>query len=312
MWELTDISLCETHLSTHQANLPSLLLIRDVLHALLVPIVELFDKACSVAAQYTHATRLEDLEFAFTAHARTALVWLQCSLSSIQERDWCYTRGCPACVVNHSLDSEFSIRLLHTACLLSDVHYPFTFEGPTLPSFMFFLESLERALEEDELWGLAFYEQVKPKAAATRDGIEELIHQSLELDGIIMNQASSSSPSSPDISQPATPVLAPIVAQPGMRVQRSKMARRQAQVQFEEERMMDEMQRTCWSKLPVADEDVKAKQAVVVQVLGSPASTPLPPSSGCATCGDEIAVEPGGVVVDEPQNLSGVRSDTKS
>lgn len=226
---------------------------RDVLHALLVPVVELFDKACGVASAATHATKLEDLEYAFTGSARSAFVWLQCFLSSEKERDWCYTRGCPACVVDHSLDSEFSIRLLHAACLLSDVHYPFTIEGPTLPSFMFFLESLEHAIEEDELYGPDFFELMQPKAVATRDGVEDLIHQCLELD-VLLSQPTSPDPSSPESSVPASPVVGPLGGTPGMKVKRSKMARRQMRLQVEEEQWMEDMLRKCWDQLHPAVE----------------------------------------------------------
>lgn len=85
-------------------------------------------------------------------------------------------------MVRQSLESESSIRLLFAACLLSDVHYPFTLEGPTLPSFRFFLDYLEEALAEDPRVGKDIFELTQPKAEATRNGIEELIHQCLELE----------------------------------------------------------------------------------------------------------------------------------
>ena len=237
--------LCDAHATDDLKDLDHWLITRDVLHALLVPVVELFDKACSVASQVTNASKLEDLEYAFTSNARGAFVWLQCFLSSERERDWCYSRGCPACVVSHSLDSEFTIRLLHAACLLSDVHYPFTLEGPTLPSFMFFLGPLERALTQDPLWADAedFYENMHPKANATRDGIEDLILQCLELDTMMSQPSSpSSSAFSSDSSLPSTPVLLPMG---GIKVKRSKMARRQMKVQLEEEQWLEEMMKKC-------------------------------------------------------------------
>ncbi|KAF7188613.1 hypothetical protein HII31_10275 [Pseudocercospora fuligena] len=239
--------LCDKHTPAHLEDLDRWLVTRDVLHALLVPVVELFDKACGVAAAATHATKLEDLKYAFTGQSRGAFVWLQCFLSSEKERKWCYTQGCPACVVDHSLDSEFSIRLLYAACLLSDVHYPFTIEGPTLPSFMFFLDSLKRAIGEDELFGDDFFELMQPKAVATRDGVEELIHQCLELDALI-SQASTPDPASPVTSLPASPVMGPIGA-PGIKVKRSKMARKQMKLKVEEEQWMESMLQQCWEQL---------------------------------------------------------------
>ncbi|EMD00464.1 hypothetical protein BAUCODRAFT_28822 [Baudoinia panamericana UAMH 10762] len=237
--------LCESHTPAESEDPDEWLIIRDVLHALLVPIVELFDKACSVAAQVTRASKLEDLEYAFTEQARSAFVWLQCFLSSEREREWCYTRGCPACVVDHSLDSEFTVRLLYAACLLSDVHYPFTLDGPTLPSFIFFLESLERALEQDPLYNDDFYELMQPKAVATRNGIEDLIRQCMDLDRV------SSQPSSPLTSDSESEaVLSPLLAAmgdssdtPRLKVKRSKMARRLMRLKKEEEQWKNEMLR---------------------------------------------------------------------
>lgn len=250
---LTSIRLCDHHTPAHLEDLEGWLIIRDVLHALLVPVVELFDKACGVAAAATHATRLADLEYAFTAQSRNAFVWLQCFLSTEQERNWCYTRGCPACVVEHSLDSEFNIRLLYAACLLSDVHYPFTMDGPTLPSFMFFLDSLQRAVEEDELFGEDFFEMTQPKAAVTRDGVEELIHQCLELE-TILSQPSSPDPATPDSSAPASPVMGPIGGQPGIKIKRSKMARKQMRLKLEEEQWMNSVLHKRLESLPTESE----------------------------------------------------------
>lgn len=265
-------SLCDRHAPAHIEDRDRWLIVRDVLHALLVPIVELFDKACGVAATATHATKLEDLEYAFTGHSRSAFVWLQCFLSSEKERDWCYTRGCPACVVDHSLNSEFSIRLLYAACLLSDVHYPFTIEGPTLPSFTFFLDSLERAIEEDELYGDGFFEMMQPKAVATRDGVEDLIHQCLELD-ILLSQPSSPDPSSPESSVPTSPVVGPLGGGPGMRIKRSKMAKRQMKLKKEEEQWMEDMLNKAIDQLSI---EQKPTPVPVQQSLDAVLSKPGP------------------------------------
>ncbi|KAK0321544.1 hypothetical protein LTR82_007512 [Friedmanniomyces endolithicus] len=265
--------LCDKHACAHSLTDPDAwLVVRDLLHALLVPVVELFDKACTVASQATHALKLEHLEYAFTGPARSAFVWLQCFLSSEKEREWCYTRGCPACVVNQTLDSEFSIRLLYAACLLSDVHYPFTLEGPTLPSFMFFLHTLELALEQDPLYGGNFHELMQAKAHATRNGIEDLIHQCLELDVIISQALSSSSDSSSSAASAlGSPVLDPRDGSPNMKVKRSKMARRQARLEVEGEEWIEAMleklaieQST--TPTPAQHEDPELKSEAVVRV----------------------------------------------
>ncbi|SMQ45290.1 unnamed protein product [Zymoseptoria tritici ST99CH_3D7] len=264
--------LCEIHSPCHVGNIEKWLIVRDVLHALLVPIVELFDKACGVAAIATGANRLEDLEYAFTGPSRGAFVWLQCFFSSEKERDWALTRGCPACVADHCLDSEFSVRLLHAACLLSDVHYPFTMEGPTLPSFIFFLESLEQAINEDEIFGDDFYERMMPKAIMTRDGIEDLIHQCIELD-IVLSQPSSPDSSSPTSSATASPVIGPCGGQPGMKIKRSKMAKRQMKLQREEEAWIAEMLRACNEELQYENdvgERIDSQQSIEAAMKNTP------------------------------------------
>lgn len=151
-------------------------------------------------------------------------------------------------MVDHSLDSEFSIRLLFAACLLSDVHYPFTLEGPTLPSFRFFLDELENVLEKDELYGADFFERMQPKAIATRNGIEELIYQCIELDNLLSQPTSPVDLATPATSLPPSPVLGAAGGK-GMKVKRSKLAKRQMKLEVEEEAWMEEMLKRCWDQL---------------------------------------------------------------
>jgi len=102
---------CNAH--NDPAQIPHHILHRDILHALLVPVIELYDKAESTAYHFTRSSNPADHEYAYTSSARAAFLWLQCFLD--RERDWSYTRGCPGCVVSHTLDSEFTIRLLYAA-----------------------------------------------------------------------------------------------------------------------------------------------------------------------------------------------------
>lgn len=192
-------------------------------------------------------------------HRFFAKTWVraECRASELldRERDWSYTRGCPGCVVAHTLDSEFTIRLLYAACLLSDVHYPFTLDGPTLPSFIFFLDSLRDALAKDPLWGEDYFELVAPKAATTRNGIEDLILQCLELDAIL------SAPTTPATdearSAAASPRMSPVLAAmgdtPGMKVKRSRMAKQQMRLKVEQEKWVEEMLR-CVDSLQIVGE----------------------------------------------------------
>lgn len=128
------------------------------------------------------------------------------------------------------------------------MHYPFTLEGPTLPSFRFFLDELERALEEDALYGAEFFERMQPKAIATRNGIEDLIYQCIELDNILSQPCSPIDPSTPAASLPPSPVLGAAGGK-GMKVQRSKLAKRQMKLEVEGEAWMEEMLKRCWDQL---------------------------------------------------------------
>lgn len=66
---------------------------RDVLHALVMPVVQLFQHAAALAEAALCTSRSEDLELAFAGEARGAFLCLQCFVD--EEEDWCRTRGCP-------------------------------------------------------------------------------------------------------------------------------------------------------------------------------------------------------------------------
>lgn len=72
-----------------------------MLHALSMPIVELFRRASALAeaAPCTHKTA--DLELAFAGEARSAFLWLQCFIA--EEEEWCRTAGCPGTCTQASL-----------------------------------------------------------------------------------------------------------------------------------------------------------------------------------------------------------------
>ncbi|KAF2864319.1 hypothetical protein K470DRAFT_253985 [Piedraia hortae CBS 480.64] len=153
---------------------------RDLLHACLVPLVEVYDLAAVLAAR--HARPAQRPEEVFTGAARSAYVWLQTFLSHQRNRDWCYTRGCPACVVISVLNTESTLRMLYVACLLSNVHYPFTIEGPTLPSFFFYLERLRSAVMQTPRFDDNLLDMLQIRADQIVTSIEDLMLQALELD----------------------------------------------------------------------------------------------------------------------------------
>lgn len=69
------------------------LLQRDVTHALVLPVLEIFRQASVVAKSMLGNRNIFDLELAFRGEARGAFSWLQCFI--MEEEDWCLTRGCP-------------------------------------------------------------------------------------------------------------------------------------------------------------------------------------------------------------------------
>ena len=253
--------------------------------------MELFDRAVNLAASVTNTSKIEDLDNAFSGQARNAFLWLQDYLSNDAELEWCYTRGCPACVVEHSLHSESSVKMLFVACLLSDVHYPFTFEGPTLPSFTFFLDSLSRALVEDPLYDNNFFELTQPKALSTRNGIEDLIHRCCELEVVLGQALSSRSLATTPPTAQASPVLKTSGANPSSarlrqvlssetsganpssaracpNVTGSNMTQRQMKLQIEKEQWEGEMLERFYGELqapaqarvvPLQNQSLKAK-----------------------------------------------------
>jgi len=84
---------CPDHTSTNAETLQPWLVMRDVLHALLAPIVALQEHATRVAQAYTQSVRQEDFEFAYQGKGRNAFVWLQSFLST--DMAWCLSNGCP-------------------------------------------------------------------------------------------------------------------------------------------------------------------------------------------------------------------------
>jgi len=58
-----------------------------------MPVVQLFNRASTLAFAALCTTKPEDLELAFSGEARSAFLFLQCFIG--EEEDWCYTRGCP-------------------------------------------------------------------------------------------------------------------------------------------------------------------------------------------------------------------------
>lgn len=225
----TDLSLLARFCPAHSTTLApssrqSFVLHRDILHALLLPLLQIRSQAASIASQ-TLSAQLEtrnarspppqpstaspttslsfefvDLELAFRGEARGAFSWLQCFMA--EERDWCSTEGCPACVVLKVLHSEPFIRIVVASCLLSrylrdmlqgqnsgdgfekKFGHEFATTSSALPEFDdFWLSAVHQAVSEDDFWGLHFWEDIEARAKYLEGGVKDLIHQCCKVDG---------------------------------------------------------------------------------------------------------------------------------
>ena len=88
-----DHSFCNDHSQCDAEAQETWLLHRDILHALIMPIVALFSRASALAEAALCTRRTEDLELAFAGEARGAFLCLQCILT--EEEEWCKGMGCP-------------------------------------------------------------------------------------------------------------------------------------------------------------------------------------------------------------------------
>ena len=106
---LTCNSFCANHSQIHSQDIENWLLQRDITHALIFPILELFRHASNVAKSMLGNRNVFDLELVFRGEARGAFAWLQCFIA--EEEDWCLTRGCPGIFVPYRQAMPLLIRV---------------------------------------------------------------------------------------------------------------------------------------------------------------------------------------------------------
>ncbi|MCJ1359292.1 MAG: hypothetical protein MMC33_009293 [Icmadophila ericetorum] len=176
-------TFCGHHQPSSKADEEAWLLHRDITHALILPVLQIYRQASQIAASFLCSRGdVFDLELAFRGEARGAFSWLQCLI--VEEEQWCQTRGCPACIVTHTLQCEPTIRLILTACRLSrSLRKPRA--GRSLPLFDFWRSTLRRALDEDPFWGPAYSKDIENRAAGLEEGVKTLIRQCCELSEVI-------------------------------------------------------------------------------------------------------------------------------
>lgn len=261
---------CSIHSSDNQEDLQPWIVVRDILHALLAPIVALMDHATQTAQRFTKSQKTEDVEHTFRSRGRNAFVWLQSFLAD--DQDWCLSKACPGCVVQHALDAEFQIRLLLAACMLSDVRGPGPQKGPSLPSFFFFLRSLQQALHEDELWGAAYYEHAETKAQDLSFGMQDLMRQCEKLEITMTPPTSPEETPIPSFSyftdrrgslKTASKTFYPkLSAAPGMPIKRSKMAKVQLKLAKEEAAWLQTLIENAWQVLNTASTEIPGMSTI--------------------------------------------------
>ncbi|CAG8109776.1 unnamed protein product [Penicillium salamii] len=142
---------------------------RDIIHTLLVPLFLINHQAERTAARTLPSQKGAEPERAFRGEARSAFAWLNCILT--EEHDWYLTARCPACIVQHVLHSEPTIRFVTVASQLAGAR----------SGFQCWLAALETAVCEDPFWGDAFWPDIEERASRLTDGVRQLVRQCYEL-----------------------------------------------------------------------------------------------------------------------------------
>lgn len=259
----TQAAFCSAHSQHDTDSQETWLLHRDILHALLMPIVVLYKRASNLAQAALCATKSEDLELAFSGDARGAFVWLQCFLS--EEPEWCQTRGCPACCTVDAIRTEHHIRLTVAASLLSTAPLPSsTSENPeqaasendtaasrSLPPFPQILPALRAAVEKDPFWGAEYWPYLFNKGVQLSNGIQALISSCVDLEALVASPVTRKPTSQRSV---AVPGLARLHGrglgdeEQGMRLKKSKLAKRQLRMNAEEMEIMRRCVLQCWAR----------------------------------------------------------------
>jgi hypothetical protein len=251
-------SFCTTHAHCTPAAQETWLLHRDILHALVMPVVALFSRASALASAALCTQRASDLELAFAGEARSAFIGLQCFIT--EEHDWCRTRGCPACVVTATLSTDSHIRLTIAASLLStaNIATPTREEPPSedraLPPLPHILPALQHAVINDPFWeGADIWAYILSRATQLSAGIQALITECVNLESLVSSPTSERPSSKRVLTHPTVPFAVSGQAAPekGVKLRKSKLAKRQLRLKDEEVELMRRVALQCWAKARV-------------------------------------------------------------
>lgn len=254
-----DADFCTTHAQCSLSAQQTWLLHRDILHALIMPVFALFSRASTLASAALCTQRASDLELAFAGEARSAFIGLQCFIT--EEQDWCRTRGCPACVVTATLSTDSHIRLTIAASLLStaNVATPTRQDPPeddsrTLPPLPYILPALQHAVSSDPFWeGADVWSYILSRATQLSAGIQALIVECVNLESLV----SSPTTERPSLKRGVTLTNLPFAAtsqsaeSKGVKLRKSKLAKRQLRLRDEEVELMRRVAMQCWAQAQI-------------------------------------------------------------
>ncbi|ORY08352.1 hypothetical protein BCR34DRAFT_488786 [Clohesyomyces aquaticus] len=278
-----DAEFCSNHETCDSEVKDTWLLHRDLLHALVMPVVELFKRASALAEAFLSNPKPEDLELAFGGDARGAFLWLQCFIT--EEEDWCRTRGCPACVTIATLNTESHIRLTIAASLLSVAPVASAHSTPagsantspttsptspvpptgmveeapatglSLPPLPHILPALREALASDPFWGPDYWPYLFARSNQLSASIQALIAECVTLESIV---------ASGPVSKPSRKRNGDAYGflrssldgaceeeEKGAKLWKSKMAKRQLRMKGEEMDLMRRCALQCWAAAAV-------------------------------------------------------------
>ncbi|KAF2439467.1 hypothetical protein P171DRAFT_123163, partial [Karstenula rhodostoma CBS 690.94] len=265
-----DADFCDFHAASDTQTRQTWLLHRDLLHALVMPVVELQRRAEALASTALGTAKSEDLELAFAGDARGAFLFLHCfATEEGEEADWCRTRGCPACVTTATLSTESHVRLTMAASLVSTASTPSPPSSPTpsasssrasspetedpppspsppapsptpspsLPPIPHILPALRAALAADPFWGPTYWPYFLSRATQLAGGIRALIADCVGLEALPATAVAS-----------ATTTTTMTTAERGVRVRRSRMARRLGRIEGEETAYLRRCAMQTWAR----------------------------------------------------------------
>ncbi|KAF4301306.1 hypothetical protein GTA08_BOTSDO06792 [Botryosphaeria dothidea] len=269
--------LCHEHACCSPEVQATWLLHRDILHALIMPVVQLFRRASGLAEAALCSCKPEDLEMAFTRDARSGFLWLQCFLAD--EEEWCQTIGCPACVVSSTLSTEQHLRITFTALNLA-TESESRDSDQSLPSLPFFAEALRAAIDSDPFW------ESYPGASTTFENsahkltqhIHALIDQCGEIEALVADYDATPTDSQTStqlvrFQQRAQPVRAPAgflrfgAESKCPAVKPSRLARRQQRMRQEEQVLLQKLVAQCWGQVALAGAVPGARDRAHVKAL---------------------------------------------